>query len=68
MNHESMASPRVIVSHSNRDFDFERDDFQPSRQIVSVRRKPQSQESEQPAPFSNLRIVNTSIASSGSKD
>ena len=24
MNHESLASPRVLASHSNRDFDFER--------------------------------------------
>ena len=68
MYHESMASPRVLTSHSNRDFDFERYDFQPSTQIISLETKPQSQELEQPAPFSNLRLVNTSVASSGSKD
>ena len=61
MNHESTASPRVLTSHSKRDFDFERDDFQPSKQIISVKTKPQSQESEQPAPFSNLRLVYTSV-------
>ena len=36
--------------------------------MISVKTKPQLQESEQPAPFSNLRLVNTSVASSGSKD
>ena len=36
--------------------------------MISVKTKPQLQESEQPAPFSNLRLVNTSVVSSGSKD
>ena len=69
MNHESMVSPRVLASHSNRDFDFECDDLpQPSRQIISLKTKPQSQESELPAPFANLRLVNTSAVSSASKN
>ena len=68
MNHGSLVSPRVIAPQSSRDFDFECDDFpQPSRQIISLKTKPQPQEPDQPAPFANLRLVNTFGASSGSK-
>ena len=63
-----MASPRVLASHSNRDFYFEPYDFQPFTQIISLKTNFQSQESEQPAVFANLRLVNSSVASSGSKD
>ena len=69
MNYESMVSPRALASHSNRDFDFECDDFpQPSRQIISLKTKSQPHESDQPAPFANLRLVDTSASLSGSKN